>query len=199
MGTSQLGRGHKPCTGTESHRVAEREFAGEDTEERERHSSARVQERQRWGAQVKGAPQRVDVGWRARSTPTPPGRDVFRSRVRDQGSLPDKRCLRSQMIAQAAIREGGGWKGKNQIGDHALPQRGFGLSTPSGAERKGASPSNTRHRRQHESRQRATHEPRTHTQARRHNVGNNGAHSITPGVRTALQEGERHFFFSNFW
>jgi hypothetical protein len=30
---------------------------------------------------------------------------------------------------------------KNQIGDHALPQRGFGLSTPSGAERKGATPS----------------------------------------------------------
>jgi hypothetical protein len=56
---------------------------------------------------------------------------------------------------------------KNQIGDHALPQRGFGLSTPSGAERKGATPSNTRHRRQRESRQRAAHEPRSgHTRAR---------------------------------
>jgi hypothetical protein len=97
------------------HRVAEREFAGEDTEERDHHSSARVQERQRWGAQVKGAPQRVDVRWQARSTPTPPGRDVVRSRVRGQGSLPGKRCLRAQMIAKAAIREGGGWKRSRQL------------------------------------------------------------------------------------
>jgi hypothetical protein len=66
-------------------RVAEREFSREDTEEREHHSSARVQERQRGGAHVKGAPERVDAGWRARSTPTPPGRNVFRSRVRGQG------------------------------------------------------------------------------------------------------------------
>jgi hypothetical protein len=50
---------------------------------------------------------------------------------------------------------------KNQIGDHALPRRGFGLSTPSGAERKGATLSNTRHRRPRESRQRASHEPRS--------------------------------------
>jgi hypothetical protein len=28
-------------------------------------------------------------------------------------------------------------KKTKQIGDHALPERGFGLSTPSGAERKG--------------------------------------------------------------
>jgi hypothetical protein len=41
---------------------------------------------------------------------------------------------------------------KNQIGDHALPQRGFGLSTPSRAERKGATPSNPRHGRKRESR-----------------------------------------------
>jgi hypothetical protein len=63
-------------------RVAVREFAREDTEEREHHSRARVQEPQRGGAHVKGAPERVDVGWRARSTPTPPGRNVFLSRVR---------------------------------------------------------------------------------------------------------------------
>jgi hypothetical protein len=35
-----------------------------------------------------------------------------------------------------------------QIGDHALPQRGFGLSTPSGAQREGVTPSNTGRRRQ---------------------------------------------------
>jgi hypothetical protein len=42
-------------------------------------------------------------------------------------------------------------KKKHQIGDHALPQRGFGLSTPGGAEWQGATPSNTRHRRHRES------------------------------------------------
>jgi hypothetical protein len=91
-----------------------------------------------------------------------------------------------------------------QIGDHALPQRGFGLSTPSGAERKGATPCNTRHRRKRKSRQRAMHELRSeHTRARRHSVirhrssnqenkgGNHGTDSITPGAGTALQEGER--------
>jgi hypothetical protein len=31
-------------------------------------------------------------------------------------------------------------KKKKQIGDHALPQRGFGLGTPEGAERGGATP-----------------------------------------------------------
>jgi hypothetical protein len=66
------------------YREAVRELSREDTKEREHHSSARVQERQREGAHVKGAPERVDVGWRARSTPTPTGRDVFRSRVRGQ-------------------------------------------------------------------------------------------------------------------
>jgi hypothetical protein len=85
-----------------------------------------------------------------------------------------------------------------QIRDHALPQRGFGLSTPIGAVRRGATPSKRR-RRQRESRQRATHEPRSeHTGARWHTVvcyrssnqekkgGNNGAHSITPGAGTTL-------------
>jgi hypothetical protein len=52
-------------------------------------------------------------------------------------------------------------KKRNQIGSHALLQGGFGLSTLSGAERKGTMPSDTRHRRQRESRQRATHEPRS--------------------------------------
>jgi hypothetical protein len=63
------------------YRVAEREFAREDTEEREHHSSARVQERQRRGAHVKGTSKRVYVSGWARPTPTPPGRDVVRSRV----------------------------------------------------------------------------------------------------------------------
>jgi hypothetical protein len=58
-----------------------------------------------------------------------------------------------------------------QIGDNALPQRGFSLSTPSGAEQKGPTPSNTRNRRQRESRRRATHKPRSeHTRARRHSI-----------------------------
>jgi hypothetical protein len=34
-------------------------------------------------------------------------------------------------------------KKKKQIGDHALPQRGFGLGTPEGAEGEGATPGNT--------------------------------------------------------
>jgi hypothetical protein len=108
-------------------------------------------------------------------------------------------------------------KKEKQIGDHALSQRGFGLSTPSEAERKWATLSNTRHRRRRESRQRAlsntrhrrrresrqraTHEPRReHTRARRHSVvrhrssnqenkgGNNGAYSIMLGAGTALQK-----------
>jgi hypothetical protein len=74
---------------------------------------------------------------------------------------------------------------KNQIGDHALPQRGFGLSTPSGEEGKGATPSNTRHRRQRESRQRATHKPRSeHTQARRQSV----TEAPTKGTKAAITE-----------
>jgi hypothetical protein len=40
---------------------------------------------------------------------------------------------------------------KTQIGNHALPQRGFGLSTPSKAEREGATPSNTVRRQQRKS------------------------------------------------
>jgi hypothetical protein len=109
------------------YRVAVRELAREDTEEREHHSSARLQERQRGGAHVKGAPERVDVGWRARSTPTPPGRDVFRSRVRGQGCLPGGRSLRAQMIAKATIREGGGRKRIRQLlrGAQHAPQPGM--------------------------------------------------------------------------
>jgi hypothetical protein len=94
-------------------------------------------------------------------------------------------------------------KKRNQIGDHALPQRGFGISTPSGVEQEGAAP-NTRHRWLRKSRQRATHDPRSeHTRARRHSVvrhrssiqenkgGKNGAYSIMPGAGTGLQERER--------
>jgi hypothetical protein len=39
---------------------------------------------------------------------------------------------------------------KKQIGDHALPQRGFGLGTPKGAEGAGATPGNTGRGRQQE-------------------------------------------------
>jgi hypothetical protein len=108
-------------------RVAEKEFAREDTEEREHHSSARVQERQRGGAHVKGAPERVDVGWRARSTPTPPGSNVFRMSVRSQGCLPGRRSLRAQMITQAAISEGGQRKRIRQLlrGAQHAPQPGM--------------------------------------------------------------------------
>jgi hypothetical protein len=53
------------------------------------------------------------------------------------------------------------FENKNQFENHALPHRGFGLSTPSGAEWKGATPSNMRHRRLRESRQGATLEPRS--------------------------------------
>jgi hypothetical protein len=108
------------------YRVTVREFAREDTEEREHHSSARVQERQREGAHVNGAPERVDVGWRARSTP-PLGRDVYRSRIRGQGCLPGRRSLRTQMIVQATIREGGGRKRSRQLlrGAQHAPQPGM--------------------------------------------------------------------------
>jgi hypothetical protein len=109
------------------YRVAVGGFAREDTQEREYHGSARVQQRQRGGAHVNGAPETVDVGWRARSTPTPPGRNVDRSRVRGQGSLPVRRSLRAQMIAQAAICKGGGRKRIRQLlrGAQHSPQPGM--------------------------------------------------------------------------
>jgi hypothetical protein len=96
-------------------RVAVREFAREDAEEREHHSSARVQERRRGGVHVKGSPERVYVSGRARPTPTPPGRDVFRSRVRSQGWLPGRKSLRAHMIPQAAICDGGGRESIRQL------------------------------------------------------------------------------------
>jgi hypothetical protein len=74
-----------------------------------------VQKRQRWGAHVKGAPDRVDVGWRARATPTPPCRDVFCSRSWGQDSLPGRVCLPAQMMAQAATSESGEWKKSRQF------------------------------------------------------------------------------------
>jgi hypothetical protein len=52
-------------------RVAVRMFARKDPEEKKHDSSARVKERQRRGAHVRGMPERVDMGWRARPTPTP--------------------------------------------------------------------------------------------------------------------------------
>jgi hypothetical protein len=50
-------------------------------------------------AHVKGAPERVVVGWRARATPTLPCRNIVRSKVQGQGSLPGEGSLRAQMIA----------------------------------------------------------------------------------------------------
>jgi hypothetical protein len=87
-----------------------------------------VQERQRWGAQVKGAPQRVDVGWRARSTPPPPGRDVVRSWVRGQGSLSGRRSLRAQMIAQAALERVAGGRGAGNCAEERSTRRNQGWS-----------------------------------------------------------------------
>jgi hypothetical protein len=57
------------------YRVAVREFIREDTEEREHLGTP--QQRQSAGAATGGGDmsrERVDVSWRARSTPTPPGR-----------------------------------------------------------------------------------------------------------------------------
>jgi hypothetical protein len=88
--------------------------------------------------------------------------------------------------------------------DHALPHRGFGLSTPRGAGRAGTTPSNTGRRRQRKRTQRARHQPSSeHTLTRGHRVirdrspnqqnisGQDRAHSITGGGRTARQEKER--------
>jgi hypothetical protein len=52
-------------------------------------------------------------------------------------------------------------KKKNLIGDHTVPRRGFGLSTPRGAEWGRAMPSKTGRRRQREREQRAMHQPRS--------------------------------------
>jgi hypothetical protein len=67
------------------------------------------------------------VGWSARSPPTPPGRNVVRSRVRGQGSFPGGRSLQAQMIAQATISEGGGRKRIRQLltGAQYAPQPGM--------------------------------------------------------------------------
>jgi hypothetical protein len=85
------------------HRVAAREHTAEYTEEREHHRSARVQERQRGEAHVKGAPERVDVCWRARATPTLPERQIVSSRAPGQGSLLGRGSLRAQMVAHATV------------------------------------------------------------------------------------------------
>jgi hypothetical protein len=67
--------------GVPVHRVAARELAREDTEEREYYSSARWQERQRRGLHVKRAPGRVDVYMGARATQTPPDRHFVHKKV----------------------------------------------------------------------------------------------------------------------
>jgi hypothetical protein len=46
-------------------------------------------------------------------------------------------------------------KKEKQIGGHAQPQRSFSFSTPRGAEREGATPSNTGRKQHRESRQSA--------------------------------------------
>jgi hypothetical protein len=72
MGTSQFGRGHKPCRGMEFHST-EWQYGSlpEDTEDREHKSSAKVQKRQERGAHAEGAPERVDVWGGPKATPTP--------------------------------------------------------------------------------------------------------------------------------
>jgi hypothetical protein len=91
---------------------------------------------------------------------------------------------------------------KNQIGDYTLPQRGFGFSTPSGAEREGQSTA-TRDagggaradRERHTSPVANTRESAgtasSTAEAPTKKGGNNKAHSITVEAGTALQEGER--------
>jgi hypothetical protein len=76
------------------YRVAEEKFAREDTKEREHHSSARVRERQRGGALLKGAPERVDVGWRARSTVSPPGETFSAARYGSRAASQAEVCER---------------------------------------------------------------------------------------------------------
>jgi hypothetical protein len=85
--------------GVPVHRVAARELAREDTEEREYYSSARLQEQQWRGLHVKRAPGQVDEYLGARATPMPPDRHFVHRRVWVQGSLPGRRSLRTHMIA----------------------------------------------------------------------------------------------------
>jgi hypothetical protein len=96
------------------HRVAVRKLAREDRGKgtpQQRQSAVAARE----GAHVQGAPERVDVGWRARSPPTPPGTNVVRSRVWGQGSFPGGGSLRAQMIAESPMREGGRRKRITQL------------------------------------------------------------------------------------
>jgi hypothetical protein len=95
-------------------------------------------------------------------------------------------------------------KKKKQIGDHALPQRGFGLGTPEGAEGWWATPGNTGGGRQQERAQATVHQTSSkHTFTSRHGrisnrspnqediAGKNGADSGTNGVGTSGREAER--------
>jgi hypothetical protein len=93
---------------------------------------------------------------------------------------------------------------KMQIGDHALPQRGFGLGTPEGAETGGVTPGNTRPGRQQERAQATMHQTSSkHTSASRHGrisnrspnqkdiAGKNRADSSTNRAGKSGQEAER--------
>jgi hypothetical protein len=94
---------------------------------------------------------------------------------------------------------------KIQIGNHALPEVGFGLSTPRGAERGGATPRNTGRGRQGERLQAAGHQVSskrgvTNRHCRISNIspnqqeiaGNNRAHSNAKRGRTSGQKAERN-------
>jgi hypothetical protein len=69
------------------HRVAAREPSRKDTEERERHSRARVQERPWRRAHGEGAPERVDVCGGPRATPAPRAKTMPGPPSRDSALL----------------------------------------------------------------------------------------------------------------
>jgi hypothetical protein len=90
---------------------------------------------------------------------------------------------------------------KAKSGTTPYPNKVWASATRAGRNGGGQGPGNTRHRRQRESRQRATHEPQSeHTPARRHSVvchrssnqenkgGNYGAYSIRRGAGTACRK-----------
>jgi hypothetical protein len=108
------------------HRLVVWEPARKGTEEREHHSRARVQEHPRRRAHGEVAPERVDVCGGPRATPSPPGRDIFRSRMRGKSSLPGGGSLQAQRITYATTSEDGGWNRSRQMlrGAQHTPQPG---------------------------------------------------------------------------
>jgi hypothetical protein len=128
MGTSQFGRGHKPCTGTESQSTEWQKGSLPERTQRKGNATAALECRSgNGGRHMSRKRSKGLMCWRARSTPTPPGRNFFRCRVRGQGCLPGRRNVRAQMIAQAAISEGSQRKRIRQLlrGAQHAPQPGM--------------------------------------------------------------------------